>query len=45
MRCRKLPGHRLAAKDLDRQVADFQMWVAALNGLTALGIPVTEAVG
>ena len=34
---------RLAARDFDRQVAEFQIRVAVLNGFTALGIPVTEA--
>jgi hypothetical protein len=29
----------------DRQVAELQIRVAVLNGFTALGIPVTEAVG
>ncbi|MBC7285897.1 MAG: IS5/IS1182 family transposase, partial [Hoeflea sp.] len=28
-----------------RQVAEFQVRVAVLNGFTALGIPITEAVG
>ena len=34
---------RLAARDFDRQVAEFQIRVAVLNGFTALGIPVIEA--
>jgi len=33
------------ARDFDRQVAEFQVRVAVLNGFTALGIPVTEVVG
>ena len=41
----KLLGQRLMARDFDRQVAEFQVRVAVLNGFTALGIPVTEAVG
>ena len=41
----KLLGQRLAARDFDRQVAEFQVRVAVLNGFTALGIPVTETVG
>jgi hypothetical protein len=41
----KLLGQRLSARDFDRQVAEFQVRVAVLNGFTALGIPVTEAVG
>ena len=45
MHCLKLPGQRLAARDFDRQVAEFQVSVAVLNGFTALGIPVTETVG
>ena len=43
MHCVKLLGQRLAARDFDRQVAEFQVRVAILNGFTALGIPVTEA--
>ena len=42
---RKLLGQRLSAREFDRQVAEFQVRVAVLNGFTALGIPVTEAVG
>ena len=45
MHCVKLLGQRLAARDFDRQVAEFQARVAILNGFTALGIPVTETVG
>ena len=45
MYCIKLLGQRLSARDFDRQVAEFQVRVAVLNGFTALGIPVTEAVG
>jgi hypothetical protein len=45
MHCIKLPGQRLSARDFDRQVAEFQVRVDVLNGFTALGIPVTEAVG
>ncbi len=43
--CVKLPGQRLMARDFDRQVAALQVRIAVLNGYTALGIPVTEAVG
>ncbi len=43
MHCVKLLGQRLAARDFDRQVAEFQIRVAVLNGFTALGIPVTKA--
>jgi len=45
MHCGKLLGRRLAARDFGRQVAEFQIRVAVLNGFTALGIPVPEAVG
>ena len=43
MHCVKLLGQRLAARDFDCQVAEFQIRVAVLNGFTSLGIPVTEA--
>ena len=33
------------ARDFDRQVAEFQLRVAVLNGVTALGIHVTKIVG
>jgi hypothetical protein len=45
MHCVKLLGQRLSAREFDRQVAEFHVRVAVLNGFTALGIPVTEAVG
>lgn len=45
MHCMKLLGQRLSARDFDRQVAEFQVRVAVLNGFTALGIPVTELKG
>ena len=45
MHCVKLLGQRLSARDFDRQVAEFQVRVAVLNGFTALGRPITEAVG
>ncbi len=45
MHCVKLPGQRLTARDFDRQVAEFQIRVAVLNGFTALGIHVTETKG
>jgi hypothetical protein len=41
----KLLGHRLMARDFDRQVAEVQIRIAVMNGYTALGIPVTETVG
>ena len=40
----KLLGQRLAARDFDRQVAEFQVRVAVLNGFTALGGPMTKAM-
>ena len=45
MHCMKLLGQRLMARDFDRQVAEVQIRIAVMNGYTALGIPVTEAVG
>ena len=45
MHCVKLLGQRLMARDFDRQVAEFQVRVAVLNGFTALGIPVTTVAG
>jgi len=45
MNCVKLLGQRLSARDFDRQVAEFQIRAAILNGFTALGTPKTEAVG
>jgi hypothetical protein len=44
MHCVKLLGQRLAPRDFDRQVTEFQMRVVALNGFTALGRPITETV-
>lgn len=43
MHCVKLLGQRLMARDFERQVAEFQVGVAVLTGLTALGTPVTAA--
>jgi hypothetical protein len=45
MHCVKLLGQRLMARDFDRQVAEFQVRIAVLNGFTALGIPVTKVAG
>ncbi len=45
MHCVKLLGQRLSARDFHRQGAAFQVRVAVLNGLTALGTPATEPVG
>ena len=43
MVCRQTIAGQCMARDFDRQVAEFQVRVAVLNGFTALGIPVTEA--
>jgi hypothetical protein len=45
MHCLKLMGQSLMARDFDRQVAEIQIRIAVLNRYTALGMPVTEAVG
>ncbi|THH34201.1 IS5/IS1182 family transposase, partial [Aliishimia ponticola] len=45
MNCIKLLGQSLMARDFERQVAELQVRIAVLNGYTALGIPVTVAVG
>ncbi len=45
MHCVKLLGQRLMARDFDRQVAEFQVRLAVLNGFTAPGIPVTKVWG
>ncbi len=45
MNCVKLLGQRLSAREFDRQVAEFQVRAAGLNGCIALGVPVAEAVG
>jgi hypothetical protein len=36
-------GQRLSARDFDRQVAEFRVRVAVLNGFTALGTPISDA--
>lgn len=41
----KLLGESLMARDFKRQVAEIQISIAVFNRYTALGIPVTEAVG
>jgi len=41
----KLLGQSLMARDFERQVAEIQIRIAVLNRYTALGIPVTVAVG
>jgi hypothetical protein len=45
MHCVKLLGQRVMARDFDRQIAEFQVHVAVLNGVTAPGKPATEPVG
>ena len=45
MQCVKLLGQRPMARDFDRQVTEVQVRVAILDGRTALGIPITKAVG
>ena len=45
MHCVKLLRQCLSARDFDRQVAEAQVRVAVLNGLTALGTPITEVAG
>jgi hypothetical protein len=45
MYCVKLLGQRLMARDFDRQVAELHVRVAVLNRFTALGIPITQAMG
>ncbi len=37
----KLLSQRLSAREFDRQVAEFQVRVAVLNGFTALGTLIT----
>tara|TARA_R100000306_G_C4365225_1_gene137314 strand:+ start:503 stop:631 length:129 start_codon:yes stop_codon:yes gene_type:complete len=41
----KLLGQCLLACDFEHQAAQAKVRIAMLNGYTALGIPVTEAVG
>ena len=43
--CIKLLGQSLMSRDFHRQVAEIQIRIAVLNRYTAVGIPVTEAVG
>ena len=45
MRCFKLLGERVMARDFDRQVAELQIRAAILNRFTALGTPQTKRVG
>ena len=45
MRCFKLLGERVMARDFGRQVAELQIRAAILNRFTALGTPQTQRVG
>ncbi len=45
MNCIKLLGQSVMARDFDRQVAEIQVRIAVLNRYTALGRPVTQAIG
>ena len=45
MVCRQTTVVQRMARDIGRQVAGLKIRIAVLNGYTALGIPVTEAVG
>lgn len=44
MRCFKLLGERVIARDFDRQVAELQVRAAVLNRFTRLGTPITAPV-
>jgi len=44
MRCFKLLGERVMARDFDRQVAELQVRVAILNRFTQLGTPQTVRI-
>jgi len=41
----KLAGQSIVAHDFDRQVTELQIWIAALDRQTALGIPLTALAG
>lgn len=45
MPCMKPPGQSLMVREPDRQAAKLQVRVAVPDGFTAVGMPVTEAVG
>lgn len=45
MRCLKLLGEPVMARDFDRQVAELQIRAAILNRFTALGTPQTQREG
>ena len=44
MRCFKLLGERVMARDFDRQIAELRIRAAILNRLTGLGTPTTAAL-
>ena len=44
MRCFKLLGERIMARDFDRQVAELQIRAAVLHRVTRLGTPITVAM-
>ena len=44
MKCMKLLGQKLMARDFDRQTAELRVRIAILNRFPALGIPVTQPV-
>ena len=44
MRCFKLPGERIMAREFDRQVAELQVRAAVLNRFTRLSTLVTVRV-
>lgn len=41
MRCLKLLGERIMARDFDRQAAEVQIRIALMNRFTSLGTPET----
>jgi hypothetical protein len=45
MRCFKLLGERVMARDFDRQVAELQVRAAILNRFTQLGTPTMVRAG
>ncbi len=45
MDCVKLLGQRLAARVFDRQIVEFPVRMAVLDGFTALVTPIAETVG
>jgi hypothetical protein len=42
MHCVELLGQLLCVSDFDRQITKFHVRVAILNGITALGTPITD---